>query len=54
LKNRLKADLELFLADNCQAWTLLADGSYEKLTPGGNDPVSAQSKFLQQMAISGQ
>ena len=54
LKDRLKADLELFLADNCQAWQLLADGHYEKLSPGESTPVQAQSTFLQQLANSAQ
>lgn len=52
LKERLKADLELFLADNCQAWKLLPDGSYEKLSPGDEPPISAQTVFLQQMSAS--
>jgi polyphosphate kinase len=50
LKDCLKADLELFLADNCQAWKLLANGSYEKLSPGDSPPVQAQSAFLLQLA----
>jgi polyphosphate kinase len=54
LKDRLKADLALFLADNCQAWTLLSDGNYEKVIPGDEEPVSAQAGFLQQMAASTQ
>jgi len=50
LKQRLKKDLELFLADNCQAWELSGDGSYERLTPGKDKPVSAQQKFLARLA----
>lgn len=46
LKDRLKADLELFLADNCQSWQLRGDGTYERLTPGPDEPVSAQETFL--------
>lgn len=52
LKDRLKADLELFLADNCQSWRLRADGSYEKLSPGDSEPLQAQARFLQQLANS--
>lgn len=50
LKDRLKADLELFLADNCQAWELRQDGTYEKLSPGSDAPKSAQESFLNKLA----
>lgn len=50
LKERLKADLELFLADNSQAWKLLADGNYEKIALGDEPAVSAQAVFLEQLA----
>ena len=46
LKRRLKKDLELFLADNCQAWVLRSDGSYQKLQPVDGKPVSVQQTFL--------
>jgi polyphosphate kinase len=46
LKERLLADLELFLTDNTGAWVLHGDGQYERLTPGGDAPVSAQQEFL--------
>jgi polyphosphate kinase len=49
LKDQIRSDLELFLADNCQAWTLHGDGSYERLTPGKSTPVSAQDTFLDQL-----
>ncbi len=52
LKERLKADLELFLADNSQAWKLLADGSYEKIAPGIEPAISAQALFLEQLAAA--
>jgi polyphosphate kinase len=42
LKEQLKRDLELYLADNCNAWVLHGDGSYERLVPGDREPVSAQ------------
>jgi len=54
LKDRLKADLELFLADNCQAWKLLPDGRYEKILPGDEPAISAQSGFLQELAATSQ
>lgn len=50
MKDQIMHDLELFLADNCQAWTLHGDGSYERLQPGHNTPVSAQQTFLKQLA----
>ena len=52
LKERLKADLELFLADNSQAWKLMADGSYEKIALGDEPAVSAQAVFLEQLAAA--
>jgi len=50
LKKQLKRDLELYLADNCQAWILHGDGSYERLSPGTAEPISAQTRFLELMA----
>jgi len=50
LKDRLKADLDLFLADNCEAWELRQDGTYEKQKPGDATPISAQRTFLQNLA----
>ena len=51
LKRRLKKELELFLADNCQAWELNGDGSYIRCSPGENDPVCAQQVLLKELAI---
>lgn len=51
LKDRILADLELFLADNCQSWALHGDGSYERLTAGTDEPVSAQLEFLERLSI---
>jgi len=53
LRDQIRGDLELFLADNCQAWVLHGDGSYEKLTPGKAEPVSAQAVFLEKLAAPG-
>lgn len=50
LKERLRSDLELFLVDNTQAWILTGDGSYRRLQPEGEIPISAQETFLQQMS----
>ena len=51
LKQRLMKNLKLFLADNCQAWVLRGDGTYEKLQPAaGEAPVSAQQTFLKTLS----
>lgn len=53
LRNQIMHDLELYLADNCQAWALHGDGSYERLRPGADEPrVSAQETFLEELALS--
>jgi polyphosphate kinase len=52
LKKKLLKDLKLFLADNCQAWELNGDGSYIRLSPDGDKPVSAQETLLRQLASS--
>jgi len=51
LKERLWTDLELFLADNTGAWILQSDGTYERLTPGNELPVSAQQQFLERLSV---
>jgi len=50
MKEQIMHDLELFLADNCQAWVLHGDGSYERLQPGNDERVSAQDTFLRLLA----
>jgi polyphosphate kinase len=50
LKERLWKDLQVFLADNTGAWVLHGDGCYEQVTPDGREPISAQKKFLEQLA----
>ena len=50
MKDQIRHDLELFLADNCQAWVLNGDGSYKRLSPGTNPRVSAQEVFLETLA----
>ena len=52
MKEQIRHDLELFLADNCQAWLLHGDGSYERLEPGDNPRISAQEQFLETLAAS--
>ena len=53
MKEQIRHDLELFLADNCQAWVLHGDGSYERVARGSDKPVSAQDRFLETLATSG-
>lgn len=50
MREQIRHDLELFLSDNCNAWLLNSDGSYEKLTPGDDEPISAQKRFLESLA----
>jgi polyphosphate kinase len=50
MKEQIRQDLELFLADNCQAWVLNGDGSYERLSPGTEERISAQETFLERLA----
>jgi polyphosphate kinase len=52
IKEKLRQHLELFLADNCQAWVLQDDGSYERLQPGKEKRISAQDTFLEQLTTS--
>jgi len=50
LKEQIRHDLELFLADNCQAWVLQRDGSYERVVAGADTRISAQEMFVDQLA----
>ncbi len=51
MKEQIRHDLDLFLADNCDAWTLQGDGSYVRLQPKkGEKRVSAQETFLELLA----
>ena len=50
MKEQIRHDLELFLADNCEAWVLHGDGSYEQLSPGKKKRISAQDDFLNKLA----
>jgi polyphosphate kinase len=51
MKDQLREHLELFLADNCQAWVLAGDGSYEQQSPGDGKRVSAQEMFLEKLTV---
>jgi polyphosphate kinase len=43
---RILEDLTRYLDDNSQAWTLHADGKYERLSPGRERPRNAQTELL--------
>ena len=49
MREKIRRHLELFLADNCQAWVLNGDGSYERLQPGKEERISAQDTFLEHL-----
>ena len=50
MKEKLREHLELFLADNCQAWVLRPDGKYERQSPArGEERISAQETFLEEL-----
>ena len=53
MKEQIRHDLELFLADNSQAWVLHGDGSYERVARGSGKLVSAQDRFLHTLATLG-
>ncbi|WP_232819325.1 polyphosphate kinase 1 [Saccharospirillum mangrovi] len=52
LRDKVIKDLELYLADNSQAWELNSDGHYQQCKPGKAEPVSAQQSLLNE-ALSG-
>ena len=51
MKEQIRQDLDLFLSDNCDAWVLDGDGHYERLTPNGEQQLSAQETFLRELAV---
>jgi polyphosphate kinase len=52
-RERILEDLTSYLEDNSQAWVLLADGRYERLSPGRDKPRNAQSELLAAYAAGG-
>jgi polyphosphate kinase len=50
LRQRLITDLDLYLADNTQAWELQAGGDYLPLSASGDGAVSAQTTLLTKLA----
>ena len=54
-RERILRDLEIYLRDNCQAWELRADGTYERVQRAeGENPLSAQGQLLATYAAPGQ
>ena len=49
-RDRIVRDLQLYLADNTQAWLLQPDGSYVRVEPGAEPPVCAQKQLLENYA----
>ncbi|MEJ2603009.1 MAG: polyphosphate kinase 1 [Gammaproteobacteria bacterium] len=50
-RSQVKSDLELYLADNTDAWELAPDGSYRRLRPEpGENATAAQTELLQRLA----
>jgi polyphosphate kinase len=49
MKDKIRRHLELFLDDNCQAWVLKGDGTYERQKPGKEERISAQDIFLEHL-----
>ncbi|WP_189518345.1 polyphosphate kinase 1 [Kushneria pakistanensis] len=47
LAQRVRKDLDTYMLDNCQSWTLQSDGHYEKRCPGKDEAaISAQETLL--------
>ncbi len=49
-RERIIEDLATYLADNCQAWELEADGSYQRVVAGDAPLVNAQLALLRRQA----
>ena len=52
-RDRIIADLTLYLQDNVQAWQLAADGTYSRAIEGGKPRINAQSVLLKQLTEPG-
>ena len=50
MKKRILRELDFYLSDNCQAWVLQSDGSYEKLTAPVSKRKRAQERLLARLA----
>jgi polyphosphate kinase len=53
LRARMKEEFEIYLADNCQAWDLDAEGHYILLQPlEGEETIKAQQVLLEKLAAT--
>ncbi len=53
LRQRIFDDLQLYLADNSQAWILAADGRYKRVdSSGADEKIAVQTHLLNQMAVT--
>lgn len=50
IRQRILRDMQHYLADNCQAWLLQADGSYRQVTSPRGKRKSAQEILLRELA----
>jgi polyphosphate kinase len=53
LRRRVIEELDLYLQDNQQAWELRPEGSYRRIEPGAEPPLSAQLALLERLAGAG-
>lgn len=51
-KRIIKEAFTYFLEDNSTAWTLNEDGTYTKINPEGQEPISCQSVLLNKLTMS--
>ena len=51
-RTRILRDLETYLWDNTQSWTMQADGKYIRSTPGTEPPVTAQLELLEMYSLT--
>jgi len=52
IRERVIKDMQNYLADNTNAWILNQDGSYERRTPGQEQPYTVQTDLLNELADS--
>lgn len=53
LIERIKAEIELYLADNCQSWEMDSEGNYQLNQPNKDENrISVQQTLLEQLALT--
>lgn len=53
LIERVKAEISLYLTDNCQSWEMDSEGNYHLNHPDGDEPrMAAQPTLLEQLALT--